>query len=224
MDSKGEGGVKKEGGEITEEQAEKNYEGWLEQVREEDISKIRELLKFIEDFEEKGKSIEEKASYLVSISSKIRDISYKKWSIKDRYKDIAWFYLEYFGKVVEKYKKIFLVKKMTLDSLTKEEKMLKVVEEAIPKIFQVDIPQLKERLEQILLDMEKESSLPAKLRRGEVTLPPFWGFTNITKLSSHFLDKLQLETIIDSLQTITSENYSPEEVTFPAFFHLKFHS
>ena len=73
---------------ISEIEAKKQYDNWLRKIRDEDIEKVKEILKELDkkDFE----NDHDKMSHYILIATKIRDVSYKKWSVKDRYKDVPW--------------------------------------------------------------------------------------------------------------------------------------
>lgn len=132
-------------------------------------------------------------SFLIEVSGSVSDISYCKSGIKDRYKDIPWHHVEYLKNVLTNFRKSLKRSKKVKDGV-ESGKLMELCGLALPLIMEHDVPQLFDRLEAIL-ENERQVERAGKDKRKQFTYPPFWGLENIVKLTSFFMDRVQMETI-----------------------------
>lgn len=179
----------------------------MHDIREKDYGYLRHALDLIQQFlandapqgEEPGgdECLLRWARFLVEVSEELARVSYKKGSIKDRFKDMPWHNIEYFPTLLKEC--------ISEECLEDEELALKrsLCKVALPAVIELDLPELLQRLQFIwdeyYAEPQERKCSETSVNRSIVTLPPARGLVNIVKLTGYDLGPFLLLALSPSV-------------------------
>ena len=194
------------------------FAAYLNDIREKDYIHLGCILDQLQDLLAKnkkgdGRSEEGDLGSLIELCAGISKITYKKGSIKDRFRDLPWHNLEYLHQLLQEYSRIkderpgngnlghngeegaWEPKEASL--------LLGMCKVAIPLIVHYDLPELLQRL--LLIRAEAQEGHKHQPQRGSklvnrsvVTLPPSYGLPNIVRLTGLVIPSLILQQCLIS--------------------------
>lgn len=213
----------------------------MNSIKARDLEKIRQILKRLEQGSKLSPSVPSDAThalewrtdlaaevrFLIEISEALAAITYKKGSVKDRFRDLPWHNLEYLHIVLKEALQASGASQDDAAESTQHRDVRRgLCAIAVPLIIKEDLPELHTRLSTLLRHQEEElavfggSITEESVLRTVVTAPPATGLVHLVKLTQHFMDEMQLRTLLGHMSPLTSSSYTGSRLQKYALMRL----